>query len=85
MPGGRRRVAERELSLTAKEFGLLSALMSHPGRVMTRERLLEQVWGDDTFVSLRTIDTHMKRLREKLGASGTIIDTIRGVGYRFGE
>ena len=79
------RVAERELSLTAKEFGLLSALMSRPGRVMTRARLLEQVWGDDTFVSLRTIDTHMKRLREKLGASGTIIDTIRGVGYRFGE
>ena len=79
------RVAELELSLTAKEFGLLSALMSRPGRVMTRERLLEQVWGDDTFVSLRTIDTHMKRLREKLGASGTIIDTIRGAGYRFGE
>ena len=55
------------IDLTAKEFGLLAALMSRPGRVMTRERLLDEVWGSDISVTLRTIDTHLKRLREKLG------------------
>jgi len=73
------------IDLTAKEFGLLTALMSRPGRVMTRERLLDEVWGSDISVTLRTIDTHLKRLREKLGDAGALIDTIRGVGYRFAE
>jgi len=74
-----------EVALTAKEFGLLQALMERPGRVLTREQLLDRVWGDDVSVTLRTIDTHLKRLREKLGAAGELIDTIRGVGYRFAD
>ena len=78
-------VGERNVELTAKEFQLLRMLMSRPGRVMSRERLLDEVWGPDVTVTLRTIDTHMKRLREKLGDAGSNITTIRGVGYRFAE
>jgi two-component system phosphate regulon response regulator PhoB len=78
-------VEGRELQLTAKEFGLLEALMSRPGRVLSRQRLLDEVWGSDISVTERTIDTHMKRLREKLGAAGDQIETVRGVGYRFAE
>lgn len=74
-----------EITLTAKEFELLRKLMERPGRVMTREGLLESVWGTDVVVTTRTIDTHMKRLREKLGSAGELIETIRGVGYRFAE
>jgi len=74
-----------EVSLTAKEFDLLRGLMTRPGRVLTREVLLEQVWGSDITVTVRTIDTHLKRLREKLGAAGELIETVRGVGYRFAE
>jgi two-component system phosphate regulon response regulator PhoB len=74
-----------EVVLTAKEFLLLEALMRRPGRVMTRERLLDDVWGSDIAVTTRTIDTHLKRLREKLGAASDLIETVRGVGYRFAE
>jgi two-component system phosphate regulon response regulator PhoB len=74
-----------EVVLTAKEFELLRGLMQRPGRVMTREQLLAEVWGDDIAVTLRTIDTHLKRLREKLGSAGARIETVRGVGYRFTE
>jgi two-component system phosphate regulon response regulator PhoB len=74
-----------EVELTAKEFDLLQRLMLRPGRVMTRERLLDQVWGSDIAVTTRTIDTHLKRLREKLGPAGALIETVRGVGYRFAE
>ena len=74
-----------EVTLTAKEFGLLQALMERPGRVLTREQLIDRVWGEDISVTLRTIDTHLKRLREKLGPASDLIDTIRGVGYRFAE
>jgi two-component system phosphate regulon response regulator PhoB len=74
-----------EIVLTAKEFELLRNLMERPGRVMTREALLESVWGAHVVVTARTIDTHMKRLREKLGSAGDLIETIRGVGYRFAE
>jgi two-component system, OmpR family, phosphate regulon response regulator PhoB len=74
-----------EITLTAKEFLLLATLMKRPGRVLTRERLLEDVWGEGIAVTLRTVDTHMKRLREKLGDAGDLIDTVRGVGYRFRE
>ena len=59
--------------------------MARPGRVMTREQLLEQVWGSDIAVTTRTIDTHLKRLREKLGEAGELIETVRGIGYRFAE
>jgi two-component system phosphate regulon response regulator PhoB len=75
----------KEVALTAKEFELLRGLMRRPGRVMTREQLLAEVWGDDIAVTLRTIDTHFKRLREKLGSAGERIETVRGVGYRFTE
>jgi two-component system phosphate regulon response regulator PhoB len=78
-------VEGRELELTPKEFDLLGALMRRPGRVLSREQLLEEVWGSEISVTLRTIDTHVKRLREKLGSAGELIDTVRGVGYRFRE
>jgi len=78
-------VGGQEVSLTAKEFALLSALMSRPGRVMTREQLIDEVWGPEITVTVRTIDTHLKRLREKLGEAGSLIDTVRGVGYRFAD
>ncbi|MBW2281738.1 MAG: response regulator [Deltaproteobacteria bacterium] len=78
-------VADEEVQLTAKEFRLLEALMSRPGRVLTRERLLDEVWGSDITVTRRTIDTHLKRLREKLGTAGDLIETVRGVGYRFAD
>jgi two-component system phosphate regulon response regulator PhoB len=78
-------VGQDEIILTAKEFELLRSLMSRPGRVLTRDLLLRQVWGSDVTVTTRTIDTHLKRLREKLGPAGQLIETVRGVGYRFAE
>ena len=74
-----------EISLTAKEFLLLTSLIRRPGLVLTREKLLDDVWGTGIAVTHRTVDTHMKRLREKLGSAGELIDTVRGVGYRFRE
>jgi two-component system phosphate regulon response regulator PhoB len=78
-------VSGSEVDLTAKEFGLLQALMSRPGRVLSRDRLLDDVWGSEVSVTSRTVDTHLKRLREKLGVAGGYIHTVRGVGYRFAE
>lgn len=78
-------VEAEEVELTAKEFDLLAHLMRRPGRAVTREQLLEAVWGSDITVTTRTIDTHLKRLREKLGVSGALIETVRGIGYRFAE
>ena len=78
-------VQDQEITLTAKEFQLLESLMRRPGRVMTREKLLDEVWGSDIAVTTRTIDTHLKRLREKLGDAGALIETVRGIGYRFAE
>ncbi len=78
-------VGDAEIDLTAKEFDLLHTLMRNPGRVLTREHLLDRVWGSDVVVTTRTIDTHLKRLREKLGRAGSMIETVRGVGYRFAE
>lgn len=77
------KVAADEIDLTAKEFGLLAMLMQRPGRVFTREKLLDELWGSEVTVTHRTVDTHMKRLREKLGEAGTYVHTVRGVGYRF--
>jgi two-component system phosphate regulon response regulator PhoB len=74
-----------EVALTTKEFDLLEQLMRRPGRVMTRDQLIDIVWGSDITVTARTIDTHLKRLREKLGPGGTMIETVRGIGYRFAE
>ena len=72
-----------EISLTALEFKLLKHLIKRKGRVQTRDQLLEDVWGYSSNVTTRTVDTHIKRLREKLGLVGEHIQTIRGVGYRF--
>ncbi|MDB4955663.1 MAG: two component transcriptional regulator, winged helix family [Myxococcales bacterium] len=76
-------VDEVELSLTALEFRLLHAFLSRRGRVQSRDALLSDVWGIDADVTTRTVDTHVKRLREKLGEAGAYIETLRGVGYRF--
>ncbi len=78
-------VAGCPVALTPREFELLTALMERPGRVLSRARLLEKVWGTGVRVTDRTVDTHVKRLREKLGPEGARIETVRGVGYRFAE
>jgi two-component system phosphate regulon response regulator PhoB len=71
--------------LTAIEFKLLTILARRRGRVQSRERLLEDVWGYEGDIDTRTVDTHMRRLREKLGREGRRLDTVRGVGYRFSD
>jgi two-component system, OmpR family, phosphate regulon response regulator PhoB len=76
-------VDDAEVGLTALEFRLLHAFMSRKGRVQSREALLSDVWGIEAEVTTRTVDTHVKRLREKLGEAGSYIETLRGVGYRF--
>ena len=76
-------VDDAEIGLTALEFRLLHAFMSRKGRVQTRDALLSDVWGIEAEVTTRTVDTHVKRLREKLGDAGVYIETLRGVGYRF--
>jgi two-component system phosphate regulon response regulator PhoB len=73
------------VQLTSTEFKLLVELASNRGRVQTRERLLDKVWGYTYEGYARTVDTHIRRLREKLGRAGDDIETIRGVGYRFRE
>jgi two-component system phosphate regulon response regulator PhoB len=76
-------VDEAEISLTALEFRLLHAFVARKGRVQTRDTLLSDVWGIDAEVTTRTVDTHVKRLRDKLGTAGEIIETVRGLGYRI--
>ncbi|MBP9087758.1 MAG: response regulator transcription factor [Kofleriaceae bacterium] len=76
-------IDDAEVSLTALEFRLLHTFMSRKGRVQTREALLSDVWGIEADVTTRTVDTHVKRLREKIGEAGMYIETLRGVGYRF--
>jgi two-component system phosphate regulon response regulator PhoB len=76
-------VDEHEIALTALEFRLLTTLMDRKNRVQSREQLLEDVWQIRADIETRTVDTHVKRLREKLGAAGAYIHTVRGVGYRF--
>lgn len=66
-----------------KEFQLLYFLASNPGKVMNRDTLLKEIWGNDVFVVDRTIDVHIRKIREKLGKHSEIIETIKGVGYRF--
>lgn len=72
----------KPIELTATEFKLLRTLVERKGRVQTRDRLLEDVWNYAPDLETRTVDTHMRRLREKLGRAGEVIETIRGVGYR---
>ncbi len=77
------RLAGQPLQLTRREFDLLLYLAAEPGRVFSREKLIEGVWGADFFGTLRTVDQHVAQLREKLGAGW--IETVRGKGYRFVE
>ena len=76
-------VDEREVALTALEMRLLWTLYQRRGRVQSRGTLLDDVWDADPENNTRTVDTHVKRLREKLGAAGDYVETVRGVGYRF--
>jgi DNA-binding response OmpR family regulator len=76
-------VNSQAVTLTATEFRLLELLARRRGRVQSRERLLLDVWGYDTPIETRTVDTHMRRLREKIGPAADCLETIRGVGYRF--
>lgn len=76
-------VEGEEIPLTALEFKLLYDFASRPGRVQSRDALLERVWGYTPGLETRTVDTHVKRLREKLGAARDYIETVRGVGYRM--
>jgi len=76
-------IDSEEISLTALEFRLLKELVDKRGRVQSRDQLLTEVWGYSAEVTTRTVDTHIKRLREKLGSMGKYIQTIRGVGYKF--
>jgi len=78
-------VSGEVVELTATEFKLLRLLMERRGRVQTREHLLINVWNYETEIETRTVDTHVRRLREKLGDEADWIETIRGVGYRFAE
>lgn len=75
----------KPVELTATEFKLLHLLMERRGRVQTREHLLINVWNYETEIETRTVDTHVRRLREKLGSEADWIETIRGVGYRMAE
>ena len=76
-------IDDEEIILTALEFKLLNQLVERRGRVQTRDQLLSDVWGYSSDVTTRTVDTHIKRLREKLGVMGKYIQTIRGVGYKL--
>jgi DNA-binding response OmpR family regulator len=75
----------KAIDLTATEFKLLTVLAQRRGRVQSRDQLLRDVWDYNSLVDTRTVDTHMKRLREKLGTAGRFLETVRGVGYRFTE
>jgi len=78
-------VNRKAVELTATEFKLLTTLMKRRNRVQTREQLLQDVWDYDNIIDTRTVDTHMRRLREKLGRASKYLDTVRGVGYRFSD
>jgi two-component system phosphate regulon response regulator PhoB len=78
-------VSGEEIILTALEFKLLALLLARRGRVQSREQLLSDVWGIDADVTTRTVDTHVKRLRNKLRDAATYVETLRGVGYRFSD
>jgi two-component system, OmpR family, phosphate regulon response regulator PhoB len=75
----------KRVELTATEFKLLTILAQRRGRVQSREQLLHDVWNYESLIDTRTVDTHMRRLREKLGRASRYLDTVRGVGYRFAE
>ena len=76
-------VKGKRIDLTATEFKLLATLAGRQGRVQDREQLLRDVWDYDNYIDTRTVDTHMRRLRSKLGTAAVFLETVRGVGYRF--
>ena len=76
-------VKGRRVELTATEFNLLTLLVQRAGHVQSRDRLLRDVWEYESHIDTRTVDTHMRRLREKLGPAAKYLETVRGVGYRF--
>jgi two-component system phosphate regulon response regulator PhoB len=76
-------VDKQEVELTVLEFKLMQDLMTHPGQVRTREKLLAEVWGITSPQETRTVDTHVMRLREKLGSGRELLETVRGIGYRL--
>jgi len=79
---------ETPIDLTPREFELLACLMRHAGRVLSREQLLKEAWGWQYVVETKTVDTHIKRLRDKLtqaGADPSVVETVRGYGYRLGD
>ena len=79
------RINGKRVRLTSLEFKLLRTLMQRRGRVQERDRLLNEVWGYESVIDTRTVDTHVRRLREKLGKAGDAIETVRGFGYRLRE
>ena len=79
------RIKGKDIAPTALEFKLLYYLARHPGRVATREILLEQIWNVESNMETRTVDVHVRRLRQKLGNAGRRLQTVRGVGYKFGD
>lgn len=83
IPNYKVRVGMHEPVLTKKEFETLAYLASHPDRVVSRETLLNAVWGEDVNVLERTVDVHISKVREKLGKYSDLIETVKGVGYRF--
>ncbi|MBL4951529.1 response regulator transcription factor [Neobacillus sp. YIM B02564] len=85
LDGHTAEVKGKRLNLTRKEFSLLEFFFNHQGQVFSREQLLEHVWGLESTGTLRTVDTHIKTLRIKLGSSGDLIKTVWGVGYKFEE
>jgi two-component system phosphate regulon response regulator PhoB len=78
-------VGSKRVNLTSIEFKLLRTLVQRRGRVQARDRLLYDVWGYESMIDTRTVDTHVRRLREKLGKAGDVIETVRGFGYRLRE
>jgi len=79
------KVSGRDVSLTAKEFGLLDHLLRHPGRVMTREVLLNQVWGYDYYGTTRTVDVHIRRIKQKIPMLNDAIVSVKSLGYKLQE
>jgi len=74
---------DQRLALSPAEFKLLHFLLTHPGRVYSRAQLLDQVWGDHVYIEERTVDVHVKRLRESLAGAASMVETVRGAGYRL--
>ncbi len=79
------KVNEKEIQLTFKEFELLCLLMSKPGKVFTRDKILQDIWGFEFDGENRTVDVHIRTLRSKLLECGDLIETVRGIGYKIGE